>query len=335
MEIGKLAVEDLEKLVSGKRTSNRRDILQGSKIGEDCGAISFAGEICVVSTDPITATQQNLGFLAVHVACNDVYACGAVCVGILVTVLAPPAASLEDIAQVMDDIYENCALLNIEVIGGHTEVTDAVNRLLVSVTAVGKTQAFVSSGGAKPGDDLLLTKYCGLEGTHILISDFADELQSVLTPEEMKQGKALIHQLSIAKDSLLAVQSGCHAMHDVTDGGLLGALYEMLECSGCGVILDERNVPLLELTKKICSHYHLNPFRLIGSGSLLVCTPKGDRLLNAYRQAGIPAAKIGTITEDEKTVIDQQGNKNPLAYVPGDQLYQVYHGERERSSCEV
>ena len=147
-------------------------------IGEDCGAVDFENEYCVISSDPITGTNSEMGTIAVHVSCNDLAASGAEPIGIMVTMLIPPNASMSTVEKIMKQLANTATIANVDIIGGHTEVTDAVNRFVLSVTAVGKTigKTIIKSSGAKPGDDLIMTKYAGLEGTSIIAYDHQKEL---------------------------------------------------------------------------------------------------------------------------------------------------------------
>ena len=128
MELGKLPNDILQSLILDKLQNTRKEVIVKPAVGEDCGAVDFGHELTVISTDPVTGTDSEIGTIAVHVACNDIAASGAEPVGIMVTILAPEYASIEDIETIMKQIADTALLLNVDVIGGHTEVTDAVSR---------------------------------------------------------------------------------------------------------------------------------------------------------------------------------------------------------------
>ncbi len=125
MKIGKLTNEMLKELVLDKLKVSTDALLQ-SGVGEDCAALDFGGQACVLSTDPITGAVDNIGALAVHVSGNDVASSGAQPTAILVTLLTPPDKQIADIQKVIDDLIETSDKLGIDIIGGHTEVTDAL-----------------------------------------------------------------------------------------------------------------------------------------------------------------------------------------------------------------
>ena len=172
-EIGKIPPQILERLVLNPVTHtkvHRAGIVVRPKTGEDCSAMDPGGEMCVFSTDPITGATRDVGYLAVHVNCNDVFSAGAEPVGILMTVLLPPQSEESILEELMAGTLQAAAELGIEVLGGHTEVTDAVTKPVISATVIGKTKdrKMVCTGGAEIGQDVIMTKWAGLEGTAIL-----------------------------------------------------------------------------------------------------------------------------------------------------------------------
>ena len=194
------------------------DVLVHSALGEDCSVIDFGDFVCVLSTDPITGAVEDIGRLAVNISCNDIAANGAEPIGILVTILAPEHTTPADLGRIMGQVNSEAAKLGIEVLGGHSEVTSGIDRVIISTTAVGKARkdAYIITGGAKPGDDLLLTKSVGLEGTAILATEFAAALQGKIPPAMLAQAKGFYgtgQRSSGGKDRGVAWRYG-HARRD-------------------------------------------------------------------------------------------------------------------------
>ena len=170
MKIGKLSESALQKVVFEQLHTRRDEVLVGPGIGEDCAALKLQeGEVFVTSTDPITGTVKEIGRLAVHVTANDLASAGAETIGLMVTALLPPMIKEAQIKKMMQQINAECEKLNIMVLGGHTEITAAVTQPVLSVTGIGKVKEdeLILSGGAKPGQDIVVTKYLGMEGTGI------------------------------------------------------------------------------------------------------------------------------------------------------------------------
>lgn len=324
MEIGKLPNKLLEQKILSKIQPTRDEILVGAGVGEDCSVIDFGEEICVLSTDPITGAAKEIGKLAIHISCNDVASNGVEPIAILLTILAPENTKLEDISQIMKDAKEAAASLNVEIIGGHTEVSTAVNRMVVSTTCIGKgkKELMVTSHGAKLGDDVIMTKWAGLEGSAILANDRENELKSVIERELIEEAKTYMDYISVVTEGRIAGQVGVTAMHDVTEGGLLGAVWEIAEASRLAIEIREELIPITAATRAICDYYKLNPLGLISSGVMLITTNNSNKLLPALKEKGIQATIIGRVIEGQSVLV-KEGIKTPINQPKSDELFKV------------
>lgn len=327
MKIGKIPVEVLEKIVLNPINNNvnkRNEIIVRPKTGEDCSAIYLGEELCVLSTDPITGATKDSGYIAVHINCNDAAASGAEPVGILITVLLPENNTEEMFEEIMNGVYRASKELGIEVLGGHTEVTDAVNRPIVSGTVIGKTnnKNFISSGGAKLGQGVIMTKWAGLEGTSIIARENEEELKKIVNASIVDNAICFSSMLSIVKEASIASEYGATAMHDATEGGILGAVWEVADCSGLGVNIYEDKIPLKNETVEICCAYDINPYRLISSGALVITAFEADKVIDKLESEGIKATLIGEITECGKFIVSKNG-KTILEQPESDEIYKV------------
>ena len=168
-----------------------------------------------------------------------------------------------------------------------------------------------------------MTKWAGLEGTAILASERYDELCGALPYELVDQAKAMIDSISVVKDARVAASLGIHAMHDITEGGVFGALWEVAEASGTGLEVDLRKIPLKQETVEICEYYDLNPYMLISSGCLLMSADRGSLLAETLAKEGIPAAVIGRVTEGNDRIIINGEEKRFLTPPASDELYKI------------
>ena len=324
MKEGKIPPELLKSLVFNNIKVRSKEVIMRSEIGEDCAAIDFDDYACVLSTDPITGAEKGAGTLAIHISCNDVATSGVRPVGIMVTILAPPEASEGDIKRVMEEAGEAAAKLGVEIIGGHTEVTSAVNRIVISTTALGKVlkDKIVSSSGAQTGDDVIMTKWAGLEGTSIIAADKEKELSGKLSPEEIEIAKSFIEHISVVEEGITAGEFGANSMHDVTEGGILGAAWEVAESSGKGIDIFLDEIPVREVTRKLCEIFEIDPYRLISSGSMLITSKNGAELIRILKEKGIPVAIIGKITEQGRNIL-RKGETLPLNPPDVDELFKA------------
>ena len=299
MQIGKLTSKELDEIILSNIKSYRKDVVLRPGIGIDCGGVKIGDDVCMLSTDPITAASKDAGKLAVHVSCNDVASTGAEPIALLITMLIPPQASVESIRELFKQMQQTAKELNVEIIGGHTEVTDTVNKTVICTTVLGKVKAdkFISGQGAKIGDSIVMTKFAAMEGTAIIASDFPDLLHDILTEKEIKTCLSLSDRISVVQEGKIAGQIGVNAMHDVTEGGILQAVWEICNASECGAIINLDSIPVLNETKKICNELKIDPLRLISSGSMIMTASDGAKCVEAMHMQGIPAAVIGKIKE--------------------------------------
>lgn len=325
MKVGKLDPANLEKLVLHRLPILSDDIVCGPATGLDCAAIRFKDGLAVLSTDPITGAAADIGSLAVHVSCNDLAAFGIRPKGLLLVLIAPPTATQADVALVIDQASVTARALGVSIVGGHTEVSDAVNRFIVTTTAIGFAEDghLVQSDGGRAGDTLLMTKTAGLEGTAILAADQRARLLHILSPEELDEARALLDQISVMNEGILAGRLGAHAMHDATEGGILGAAWEMAQACGLGLQIDLDQIPVHPLTDKIATELHINPHRLISSGSLLIASDKPDEIIAALAAAGIRCTAIGHLTQTVTYWQNQAGETTPLDPPGPDELYKI------------
>lgn len=327
MEIGKVPENVLKRAVFKQIKHVRPEVLLHPGVGEDCAAIKTEeDEVLVFSTDPITGASKGMGNLAVHITANDLASSGAEPVGMLVCVILPPRTREKKLHDLMEEIVLAANRLNIEIIGGHTEVSDVVNRPVITVTGVGKAKkdGLISTGGLRPGDELVMTKWAGLEGTAILAAEKREELAVRLPEQLLDAAEGMREYISVVPEAAVAVKTGVTAMHDVTEGGIFGALWEIGEASGVGIVADLEKIPIRQETIEVCEFFDINPYMLISSGCMLIGTPQGNLMVEKLAGQGIAAAVIGRATEGNDRVIRSGEEKRFLEPAGSDQLYKIW-----------
>ncbi len=324
METGKLGPGKLKRLVLDQLASKHDDVLLSPSLGEDASVIDFGENVCVVSTDPITGALENMGRLAVHVACNDIAATGAVPLGIQVALLLPVGSGDQDIETIMADIEREARALNIQILGGHTEITSAVKQNVVVLTALGKAGRgeFIPSGGAQPGDKIILTKGVGLEGAGILASDYGQLLKEKgVSQKAIKKARKFFDQISVVPEGIIGARHKVTAMHDVTEGGVIGAIYEMVSAAKRGFIVWEEKIYIPEAVKEICLALQIDPLRIISSGAMLMTSPNPEAVIDALEDEGIKTSVIGEIREEGRKLIRKDNRQEDIKEFPRDELW--------------
>jgi hydrogenase maturation factor len=329
LSTGKLPPELLRSLVLGRLGARRPETLVPAALGIDAAAIAIDADwACVLTCDPITTATSGAGRLAVHVVCNDLAAMGAEPLGVLATLLFPAGVSADRIAQLVADVDATARALGVEVLGGHTEVAPGISAPLVVMSGVGKArrERVLTAGSARAGDALVLTKAAALEGTHVLANDLAHRLQALGVGEAvLEEARAYATELSVLPEARLALELGATAMHDPTEGGVIGAAWEMAEASGCGFSVSAAAIPIRMPTREICAALAVDPLRLIASGALLIACQDGASMVRALGQSGIAAALIGTLTPADRgrVLTHVDGRTEEVTSVDRDELYRV------------
>lgn len=314
LPVGKLDSDLLKEIVFGKITYRSEDVRTRPGIGEDCALIDFGEYDCVMSTDPISSTVSDIGRLAIHITCNDIASNGVQPLGIMLACMLPEGTTDDEVEKIMEQAGTTAAEVGVEIIGGHTEITPTVKQPLIVSTAIGKAPAGTSQSGNDmvPGDFIMMTKAVGLEGTGIIACDHEEEIRAVLkedgsrlvTDEEIERAKSFLNLVSVVPEGVAAGKVGTHGMHDITEGGILGAVWEMCQISHTGAEVWEDAIPMHPETEKICSLYDVDPLRLISSGSMIIIVPKEKRkaMEETMKSASVDASIIGIITEEKEGV---------------------------------
>lgn len=342
MKPGKLTNEQLTDLVLSKLPPLSRNTLVGANIGADCAWINMGDRLMVTSSDPITAGGMQSGTLAVHVSCNDIAACGVRPSGILIDIIAPTSCNEEDISYIVESASKEAQYLGVDIVGGHTEVSDSVNTFVVISTAFGVISKDhpVPKGKIKAGDKLIQTKLCGIEGSYIAATEHKDKLVGKVSNDFISEAASYNSLISVVNEGDAAglvkssdgtfdsngyMHGAVSLMHDVTEGGVLGAAYEMAHFSGLGVFVDENLVPMSEATKSICECLGIDPLRLISSGSLLIATSEPDSVIDAIKAQGVDATIIGEFVSKDEGFHTRNSNGEIVEMAPpsADEIYKL------------
>lgn len=302
--MSKFSLEVLNRVVFPYFHSDDPDILQGAVFGEDVALTRVGDDVLVSHVDPIVGAVLNIGWLAVHVACNDVVTSGAPPRWIQLLVLVPHQDDEALLEEIMRDVAQAAKETGTSIIGGHTGYSAALSRPLVAVTALGTLHGRrpVLTRGAKHGDHVLISKGIALEGTAILAHDFTQTaLRLGLSEEEINEARQLMQQVSVIPEAMIFGKQGASAMHDVTRGGILETLIEMASLAGVGLDVDYNKIPQPKVAARFAKAFDFNPLKMISSGTLVASVPQ-EKLAEvkcALDKSGIVWADIGSVTSEK------------------------------------
>ncbi len=306
----------------------RKEVILGPSFGEDGAIIEIGDKAIVSSVDPITGAIKRIGWLAVNICANDVATFGVKPTFFSSCILLPESSDEHVLEEICRQIDEAARRLEMAVIGGHTEVTPELTHPIIVGYCVGVTKKgdYVTSGGAKAGDQLILTKTAGIEGTAILATEKYEKLKKAIDNKMLISAKSFFDKISVVDDALIAFKcGGVDAMHDPTEGGILGGIHEMADASRLGVKIYQEKIPIAKETLKICSFFEIDPLQLISSGALLIAARKGksQEIIEKLRARGINASIIGEFVENQeiRILINRKGKELQLPKPKYDHLW--------------
>jgi hydrogenase expression/formation protein HypE len=333
LPLGKLNFDILERLLGKYPGVLDERLVIGPKVGEDAAIIDFPDRYLVAKTDPITFAMDEIGWYAVHINANDIAIRGAKPRWFQSAILLPEGNATEDLVEeIFGQISRACRELGVAVVGGHTEITYELNRPIVVGSMFGEVEKekLVTTSGARPGDDILLTKGIVIEGTAIIAREKQGDLRKKGYDEKfIRKCMDYLYEpgISVVKDALLANQFEIHSMHDPTEGGLTTGLYEMARASGVGMLIYGDKIDRLPDSERLCAEYGLDPLGTITSGSLvLAADPENSRkVLEAYHSSGIRVAVIGRVEERDFGIkILKDRKRKDLTWTEKDEITKIF-----------
>jgi len=308
LSLGKIPIDILSSTVLRLTGAPSDRIVTPPLAGLDFAALKVDGKYMVISADPVTGVVEDIGRYAMNVSANDVATSGGRPQFAESVVLLPEGAGARYVGKIASQMDGEAKRLGVSIVGGHTEVTPGLTRPIVMVTAFSFVDRFVSSRDARAGDTMMLTKTAGLEGTAVLGGR-----------------RELLEDLSVVDEAVAAYRTGhVHAMHDCTEGGVLGAAFEMSLASKVGFELEESLVPVSPETRKLCRRLSVDPLKLIGSGALLLAVEPGREPEVERALAPIClATRVGRFTRRGRRLVRKGGEKQTVRAAPVDELWRV------------
>jgi hydrogenase expression/formation protein HypE len=325
---GKIPIEILKDVIFQNLGSKRDEVVLGPLAGFDGAVIDAGSKSLIASMDPITGALERIGWLAVNINANDIATFGVEPAFFLSCILLPENANRKIVETISAQMDKAAKKLRIAIVGGHCEVTPGLTNPIVVGCAMGLTEKgnYVTAGGAKPEDRLILTKNVGIEGTAILATDREEQLKKTLKPVMLRNAKKFYDNISVVKDAVTAFKTGTvHAMHDPTEGGLAGGIHEIADASNLGVKIYEEKIRIAPETVRICDFFQIDPLQLIASGSLLIAVKRNsaEEVVKVLEKNEIVAAIIGEFVSSpkERFIVRKEGSLERLVRPLSDHLW--------------
>lgn len=336
-KIGKIDLETFTSFLLLRLGKKDDTVLVPPQTGVDAAIIDIGdGKVLIIAEDPILAIPKQpwemFGWYTVHIGASDIAVMGVKPRYMTYSLLMPPETKEEDFRTIVDSIHKAALELDIAIVGGHTGYYPGFAAPTiggVAVFGIADEDNYVTPAGAKPGDQVILTKGPAIETAGLLAVIREKELLERYPPFLVEKAKALCWQMTVIKDSLVAMESGgVTAMHDATEGGIIGGLFEMASASNVGMEIDERKFIYPPEVRMVCEAFAIDPVAAIAEGSLLI-TARADcakDILQRLKAAGINASIIGQVVASQKsrTLKRLDGTVIPLKIPHQDPFWPVF-----------
>lgn len=286
-------------------------------IGSDCGSID------IHEGDKRILCSESCGIWPVYRAANNIYSCGGMPLAAHISVIMPRNFNEYNLKEQMRLINGQCQALGMQISGGHTQINDMVKTPVVTVTGIGvsDSDSIISAKNVRPGQYIVMTKWIGIGGIRALIDIKKDDMLTRYSEHVIEKAYGCEAELSVEREARIALETGVTAMHDVAEGGIFAALWDMAQAGNIGLEVDFRSIPVKQEIIELCEMYDINPYKLESDGALLIATDDGDAMVKLLENAGIKAAVIGRTTQGNDRIIH---NLDEVRYLDTPQRDEIY-----------
>lgn len=330
MKIGKVSESILKRSILKTLQFKREEALFEPSVEEMCYGITCSKEEQLLFADTMLyGDEKDLGVFALAQVMNDLASRGARMVGAAVRIMLPPYAYESRLKAMVESVERAGSAHAVQILCAKAEVSPVINKAVVQMNGVGvvKKGEMIRSCMGKPDQDIVLLKWIGLEGTFRVMREKEDELFKRFVPAFFNQIRGMESELFSADALEIAKDYGVSAMHQITSGGILAALWEMAEASNIGLEVDLKKMTIRQETVEICEYCHLNPYQLTSAGSVLLVVERGEELVDKYREMGVWASLLGRTTKDTARVILGGEEKRYIDKPGKDELLKIFDAE--------
>ncbi|HBO70385.1 MAG TPA: AIR synthase [Deltaproteobacteria bacterium] len=315
--IGKVSADIFNEIILPHLGRKRPEVLVGPRHGVDVGVVDLGnGQVMVTTTDPIFVVPpygwERSGWFAVHILASDAVTSGIRPGYITMDLNLPLSMTREEFEALWTVMHRECEKIGMAVISGHTGRYEGCEYPMIggaTVIGIGPADRYVTPAMARPGDVVILTKGAAIEAAGLFAVTFPDRVAARYGEKVAREAEEIFWQMSVVEDALTAVEAGVRddgvtSMHDATECGVWGGLFEVARASGVGMTIDKEKILVQEPVRKVCDLFGIDPYSSISEGTLVItCRPhKAKEVIRRLGDKGIPAAMVGEIVEERQGI---------------------------------
>jgi hydrogenase expression/formation protein HypE len=344
-EIGKISPEIFNELIFPRLGAKNDKVIVGPQHGVDVGIVEIGNQAVSFTCDPVFIVPEygweRAAWFAIHIIASDSVTSGLKPTYLSIDLNLPMEMTKSQLTTMWDVINRECIKMGINIITGHTARYENCHYPMVggaTIVGVGSLDEYVTPKFCKVGDKVIITKGPAIEAAGIFATMFPDLLGKKYGAEFSRKAQDIFYKMSVVEDGMTAVsigrrENGVTAMHDATECGIWGALFEIGKASGLGVRVEQEKIVLEEGVREICDFFGIDPYCSISEGTLvLTCRPHtSNSIVSALAKKGIKSSVVGELTSPEKgMILVKQAKEGKLVHPIVDPFWKAFYGALEK-----
>jgi len=344
-EIGKISPEIFNELIYPRLGAKSDRILVGPQHGVDVAIVEIGGKAVSFTTDPVFIVPEygweRAAWFAIHILVSDSVTSGLKPKYLTIDLNLPMEMTREQLEVMWEVIHRECEKMGIAVVTGHTARYENCHYPMVggaTVVGIGELDEYVTPRFCKAGDKIIITKGPAIEATGIFAAMFPKVIEKEYGVELSQKAEKIFYKMSVVEDALTAVgvgvrENGVTAMHDATECGIWGALYEVAQASGLGVRIEKEKIVVEEGVEEVCRLFGIDPYASISEGTLIIACRehKAQEIVKALARKKIKSSIVGELTKPEKgMVLVERGKEKELVHPIVDPFWRAFYGAGEK-----
>lgn len=348
-EIGKISPQIFEEVILPRLGAANKDILVGPQHGVDVGIVEVGGKAMSFTCDPVFIVPQygweRAAWFAIHIIASDSVTSGLKPKYLSIDLNLPMEMTREQLEIMWTVIDRECKKMGISIITGHTARYEGCHYPMVggaTITGVGELNEYVSPRFAKAGDKIIITKGPAIEASGIFATMFPELIKEKLGAAFADKAQGIFYKMSVVEDALTAISvgvrdNGVSSMHDATECGIWGALYEVAQAAKLGVTIEKENIVVEDGVPEICRLFGIDPYASISEGTLIIsCREhKAAAVVDALAKKGIRSSIVGELTDAGKGMVLKEGGKEKkLVHPVVDPFWRAFYDTAQKHSTK-
>lgn len=339
-EIGKISPEIFNELIFPRLGAKSKSVIVGPQHGVDVGIVEIGGKAVALTTDPVFIVPEygweRAAWFAVHILASDAVTSGLKPKYLSIDLNLPMEMTKEQLEIVWDVMNRECKKLGIAIVCGHTARYENCHYPMVggaTVICVGEKDEYVTPKMAKAGDKIVITKGPAIEASGIFATMFPKRLERKFGDDFSKRAQEIFYKMSVVEDALTAVSvgvrdNGVTAMHDATECGIWGGLYEIAQAANLGVLVEKERIVVEDLVPEICHYFGIDPYVSISEGTLIISCKehRADKIVKALSKKGIASSIVGELINPEHgMILVEKGKEKKLEHPVVDPFWKAFY----------